>query len=134
MKTKILQTSSLNTDLAILILRLLFGGLFTYYGFSKIQQYDAIAPHFPDLIGIGSTLSFILVIIAEFGGGLLIALGLITRLAVIPVFITMVVAYFLAHANDPFTAKQIAFVYMILCPVIFLLGSGKYSLDRVVFK
>jgi putative oxidoreductase len=134
MKNTLLRSHSLNTDLAILILRSLFGILFTYYGYTKIQQYDAIAPNFPDLIGIGGKLSFILVIIAEFGGGILIALGLFTRLATIPIFITMIVAYFIAHANDPFTAKQIAFVYLILCPVIFLLGSGKYSLDRIIFK
>ncbi len=134
MKNLLLKSSSLNTDLATLIIRLLFGGLFAYYGLSKIQQYDAIAPNFPDLIGIGGKLSFILVIIAEFGGGILIVLGLFTRLAVIPILITMIVAYFLAHANDPFTAKQIAFVYMILCPAIFLLGGGKYSLDKALFK
>lgn len=129
---KLLQTQPLNGDLAILILRLLFGALFVYYGMSKINMYSAISGVFPNYLGIGGPGTFCVVITAELGGGLLILLGLFTRLAVIPVFITMVVAFFVAHANDPFDVKQIALVYMILCPVIFLLGSGKYSLDKVI--
>jgi putative oxidoreductase len=131
---KLFQSLSLDTDLAGLILRLLFGILFVRYGYNKLVAYDEIAPNFPDLIGIGGKLSFMLVIFAELICGALVALGVLTRLSVIPIFVTMIVAFFMAHANDPFDAKAIAFVYMILCVVIFILGSGKYSIDRVALK
>ncbi|TDH21257.1 DoxX family protein [Segetibacter sp. 3557_3] len=126
--------SSLNTDVATLLLRLIFGGMFVHYGYGKIIGYDQILPMFGDIIGIGSKLSLILVIFAEFFCGLLIVLGLLTRLAVIPVFITMIVAYFIAHANDPFDVKQLAFIFLLLCLPVFILGSGRYSLDYLFGK
>jgi putative oxidoreductase len=131
---KLLQAASLDTDLATLALRLLFGILFVRYGYAKVMAYDGIAPNFPDLIGIGGKLSFNLVIFAELVCGFLVTIGLFTRLSVIPIFITMIVAFFMAHAKDPFDAKAIAFVYMGLCLVIFILGSGKYSVDRMLLK
>lgn len=134
MKNRILHYQPLNTDVAALFLRLIFGGLFVYYGYSKIAAYDQILPMFGDIIGIGSKLSFHLVIFAEFFCGILVTIGFLTRLSVIPIFITMAVAYFIAHANDPFTAKAIVFVFMLLSIVIFVLGSGKFSVDRLLFR
>ncbi len=134
MRNRILSTVSLNTDLATLLLRLLFGGLFVYYGYRKIEAYDTILPQFGDLIGIGSKLSFNLVIFAEAFCGLFVLLGFLTRLSVIPIFITMVVAYFIAHAKDPFDGKAEAFIFMVLSLVVFILGSGKYSIDRLLFR
>ena len=89
---------------------------------------------FGDIIGIGSKLSFNLVIFAELICGFLVLIGFMTRIAVIPVFITMIVAYFIAHEKDTFQVKQIAFVYLLLSIVVFILGSGKYSLDKLLSK
>ncbi len=134
MNNKILSYQPLSTDVAALVLRIIFGGLFVYYGYSKFAGYDQMLTQFPDLIGIGSKLSLILVIFAELFCGALVLIGLFTRLAVIPIFITMFVAYFIAHAKDPFEVKQIALVFLILSIVIFLLGSGKYSMDKFIQK
>lgn len=122
------------TDLAALLLRLTFGGLFVYFGYMKISMYDQILPIFGDVIGIGSKLSLNLVIFAEFFCGILIVLGFVTRLAVIPIFIAMTVAYFFAHAKDSFDVKSQVFLFICLCIVVFILGSGKYSLDSLIFK
>jgi putative oxidoreductase len=134
MKNKILNQQSLNTDLAALVLRLILGGLFVYYGYTKLMSYDQILPLFQDVIGIGAQLSFNLVIFAELVCGFLVLIGLFTRLAVIPIFITMAVAYFIAHAKDPFDAKTLPFVFLLLSIAVFIQGSGKYSLDVLVFK
>jgi putative oxidoreductase len=132
MKNKIIKQNSLNTDLATLFLRLIFGGLFVYYGYSKLVSFNEILPMFQDVIGIGSMLSFILVIFAELVCGFLVLIGCFTRLAIIPIFITMGVAFFIAHASDPFIVKQLAFVYLLLSIVVFLLGSGKFSIDSLI--
>ena len=131
---KLLKTYSLNHDLGVLLLRLIFGGLFVRYGYMKLANYDQILPMFGDIIGIGSKLSFNLVIFAELFCGFLVAIGLLTRLAVIPIFITMAVAFFVAHAKDPFDVKAIAFVFLLLSIVVFVFGSGKYSVDKLLFK
>lgn len=134
MKNTIINYRAWNTDVAALLLRLVFGGMFIHYGYQKLSNYDQILPMFGDIIGIGSRLSFNLVIFAEFFCGIFVTLGFLTRLTVIPIFITMTVAFFVAHAKDPFDAKQIVFVYMLLCLVVFVLGSGRYSIDGLIQK
>lgn len=131
---KLISYHSLNIDLATLFLRLIFGGMFIRYGYMKLVGFNEILPHFGDIIGIGSKLSLILVVFAEFFCGIFVTVGFFTRVTVIPIFITMVVAYFVAHAADPFDTKAIAFLFLLLSIVVFILGSGKYSLDRVLLK
>jgi putative oxidoreductase len=133
MKNKILNYFPLNTDAAILFLRLIFGGMFVYYGYTKVSSYDQILPVFGDPIGIGSKLSLNLVIFAELVCGFFVMIGFLTRISVIPILITMIVAYFVAHAKDPFMVKQLAFLYLLLSFVIFLFGSGRYSVDYLIF-
>ncbi len=135
MNRKIFNPQSLNTDLAALFLRIIVGGLlFVRYGYQKISNYDKILPMFEDIIGIGSKLSFQLVIFAEFFCAFFVLIGFLTRLTIIPIFITMVVAFFIAHAKDPFDVKTLALVYLLLSIVIFVLGGGKFSIDRLIFK
>lgn len=134
MKSKLFAYPSLNTDLATLFLRLIVGGLFVRIGYNKLINYDQILPMFGDIIGIGAKLSFNLVIFAELVCGFLVLIGFVTRLSIIPIFITMVVAYFVAHAKDAFDLKQPAFTFMLLSIVIFVLGSGRFSVDRFLFK
>ena len=134
MKNKILAARSLNTDIAALLMRLIIGGLFIYYGWLKVVSYDQILPVFTDIIGIGAERSFILLIFAELVCGFLVLVGFLTRLSVIPIFIAMFVAYFIAHAKDPFSVKQLAFVYLLLTVVIFVMGSGRYSVDGLLQK
>ncbi len=133
MRNRILNYPALNTDVASLLLRLIFGGMFIYYGYLKIEGFSQYASMFPDYLGIGHKPTYILVNSCEFIGGILLVLGLFTRLAITPIFIIMVVAFLVAHKNDPFEKKEIVFVYIFLSVVIFVLGSGKFSLDRLLF-
>jgi putative oxidoreductase len=134
MRNRIINFPSLNTDLGTLLLRLIFGGMFIYFGYGKLANYDTMLGMFGDPIGIGSKLSLNLTIFGEFFCGIFIALGFLTRIFVIPALITMIVAYFVAHANDTFQVKQAAFIYMVLCLPIFILGSGRFSIDYFLFK
>ena len=129
---KILSTLPLDTDLAALLLRLIFGGLFVYHGYIKFDGYEQFQAMFPDLIGIGGPLSFNLVLFAELGCGFLVLIGLYTRFAVIPILITMVVAFFIAHGAQSFDDKELPFALMMLSLVVFVLGSGKYSADKMI--
>lgn len=134
MKNSIINYRPLNTDVAALLLRLMFGGMFIYFGYGKIENYDTYLGMFGDPIGLGNKLSYNLVIFAEFFCGILVTAGFFTRLSVLPIFITMIVAYFVAHAKDPFLVKQSAFIYLALCLPVFVLGSGKFSVDGLIFK
>jgi putative oxidoreductase len=134
MKSGLLSYRSLNTDLASLLLRLIFGGLFIWHGYTKIENYDQWITMSKSLIGLGAVVEYNLVAYAELICGIFITLGLLTRLAVIPLTISMSVAYFIAHKKDLFMMKELPFLFLLLTLVIFILGSGKFSLDRLIFR
>jgi putative oxidoreductase len=129
MSTRILRYPPLHTDLAALLLRLVFGGLMLYHGYDKVMNYTQYAAMYQETIGMGARLEFNLVVFAEFICAILVIIGLWTRLAVIPIFIAMSVAFFVAHGKDPFQVKELAFAFMTLSVVVFVLGSGAYSVD-----
>lgn len=134
MKNKLLNIRPLDTDMASLFLRVSFGGLFIYFGGMKIIAFNEVLSMFPDLIGIGSSASLILVIFAEFFCGILVTIGFLTRLSVIPIFITMTMAFFIAHADDPFQMKTLPLLFWLLSYVLFILGSGRFSVDNWILK
>jgi putative oxidoreductase len=74
------------------------------------------------------------VIFAEFVCGILVTIGLLTRLHVIHILITKIVAYFNAHAGAAFAIKELAFVFLLMSIVILVLGPGRYSVDGMVYK
>jgi putative oxidoreductase len=60
--------------------------------------------------------------------------GLFTRLSVIPLIITMLVAAFVAHAGDPFSSKEPALLYLIPYLALLFSGPGKFSLDFYISR
>jgi putative oxidoreductase len=125
-----------NTDLGLLVLRLWFGlEMALAHGLGKIIRIFSGNFQFADPIGVGQPASLVLAGTAEFFGGLLIALGLFTRLATIPYIITMLVAAFLVHAaaGDEWGKIANPLHYAIAATVILITGPGRYSLDHKLF-
>ena len=116
------------TDLALLFLRLGFGGLMLTHGIPKLQML-ADPSSFGDPLGVGSTVSLILAIIGEVVAPILIIIGFKTKWAAIPSVITMGVAAFVVHASDALGTKEKALLYLTAFLVIFLAGAGKFSVD-----
>jgi putative oxidoreductase len=114
----------------LLLLRLGFGGMMLTHGIPKLMKLVQGNMEFGDPLGIGSTLSLILVVIGEAICPLLIIVGYRTRLATIPTIITMAVAAFIVHAGDPFGSKEKALMFLCAFIVIALTGAGKYSAER----
>jgi len=121
-------------DLATLILRLTAGGFMLTHGVPKLQRLLAGEMQFADPFGLGPEVSLILAVFAEFVCSVLLMLGLGTRLATIPLMVTMGVAAFIAHGADPFGKKELALFYLAVYFVILLLGGGKYSADHLISK
>lgn len=131
-----LFVSPINTDLGILALRLVLGGLFFYHGLDALQHYQLYSSYSTrSYIGLSLKTEFALVVYAQFICGLFVALGFLTRLSVIPLLFSMIIAFFIAHKNDPFlTVSEKAFMFMVLCIPVLIFGSGKFSIDNLVFR
>jgi putative oxidoreductase len=74
--------------------------------------------------------------VIEFFGGLLMAVGLATRIAAFLASGMMAVAYFKAHAPRGFwpieNKGELAVVYCFLFLLIATLGGGRYSIDALI--
>lgn len=116
-------------DLALLIVRVGFGGFMLTHGIPKISML-ANPSDFADPIGVGATLSLILTLIGEVVAPILLIIGFKTKWAAIPAAITMFVAAFIVHAKDDLATKEHALLYLIAFVVLFLTGAGKYSVDK----
>ena len=120
-----------NESIAKLILRLGLGGFMLTHGWPKLEKLISTGEFkFGDPIGLGPEVSLIATIFAEFVCSVLIILGFKTKLAAVPLMITMLVAAFVVHADDPFGRKEKALLFLVGFLVVFLLGPGKYSLDQ----
>lgn len=115
---------------AALLLRASFG-LFMLggHGWAKLMGFSEQAAGFADPLGIGSVLSMSLAVFAEVFCSLGLIVGFLTRLAVIPPIVTMLVAVLVMHLSAPFARMEKGLLYLIPYLVIFMLGPGKYSVD-----
>ncbi|GAA4446526.1 DoxX family protein [Nibrella saemangeumensis] len=113
----------------LLILRILLTGFMLTHGIPKLTKVLNGTMTFGDPLGIGSGPSLVLAMLAEVGCALLVLIGFQTRLAVLPIIITMLVAAFLANAGKPFGDRELPLLYILLYTTLFFTGPGKYSID-----
>lgn len=119
-------------DLSYLVFRVLISAMMLFgHGWGKLSGFSTKALLFADPFGLGSNMSLGLAVFAEALCPIFVAFGLMTRLASIPIIVTMYVAAFIIHAADPFSRKEMAILYLISFAFIFLQGSGRYSLQHL---
>lgn len=126
------EASSKTADRLILGLRLMFGIMLLTHGITKIVNFGATAPMFPDPLGVGSAVSLGLAIFAEVGCSLALLLGLLTRPACLVLAFNMFVAIAAVHHFDILGAGELAFLYFVIFMAILLTGAGRYSVDHLL--
>jgi putative oxidoreductase len=122
------------SNFAIALLRISAALMMFTHGWSKLVNFSNNLTTFRDPVGLGPAVSLQLAIFAEFFCALLLAFGLFTRLSLIPLIITMLVAAFFAHADDPFGVKEKSLLYLFAFLTLLLTGPGKFSIDYKLSK
>lgn len=127
------QTQEFLSALGLLLMRLWFGGaMLVAHGWPKLSDFANKAETFPDPLGIGSTASLSLTVLAEVVGAMMLMLGIGTRFVSLALLVTMLVAAFVIHAHDPWTKQEFALLYAAGYLGLMLTGPGRLSLDHVV--
>jgi putative oxidoreductase len=134
MKKFFFSTTPFLSNLGLLILRLGSALMIMTHGWPKIAEFSSRLETFRDPIGLGPAISLQAAIFAEFFCAVLLALGFMTRISLIPLIFTMAVIAFIVHAEDPFSGKEKALLFLLIFLVQFLLGPGKYSVDAQIRK
>jgi len=118
------------SDIGLVILRVVAGGMMlAAHGWPKLKGFSGLLNTFPNPIGIGSAPSLVLAVFAEVLCALAVMLGFLTRAAAIPLLITMLVAAFIVHAEDPFRQQEFPLLYAATFLMLIFTGAGSYSLD-----
>ncbi|RZO51654.1 MAG: DoxX family protein [Sandaracinaceae bacterium] len=120
----------LSLDVGLLVLRVTIGSMMLLgHGLPKLMTFGEKLHRFPDPIGVGSEASLTLAVFAEVVCAGLIAVGFATRLATIPLLVTMLVAALVIHGDDPWARKEFALLYAVPALTLLLTGPGKLSVD-----
>lgn len=121
------------TDIALLIGRVGIAAFMLTHGIPKLMTlFSGAAVQFPAVFGFSPELSLGLAVFAEVLCSLLLLAGFATRLAAIPLIITMLVAVLSIHAADPFAKQEPALQYLLVYLLLLLTGPGKYSVDYLI--
>jgi putative oxidoreductase len=149
-----MRDRSRSTDLALLVLRLGGVGLALAHGLGKVTALAAGEAGFVGRVadlGFPAPAAFAwAAALSELGGGLLLALGLATRVAAGFAAAVVAVAAFLRHralqqlaivaglsAAPPeqvasWGSPEMALLYLAICLALLMLGPGHWSLDHLI--
>lgn len=121
-----------SVDLALLIARVGIGGLMLVHGLAKIPMLSQSPVEFFNFMGLGAELSLWLAIFGEVVCSIFVLVGCATRIMVIPLIITMLVAVFVVHGASPFIKQEMGLHYLLVYVILLLTGAGKYSVDYII--
>jgi len=126
----------------LLIIRLYWGWQFFLTGRGKLMHLDKTAGFFANLHIPMPKLNAVLAGGTECLGGLLLLLGLASRIATIPLLVVMIVAYLTADYDklinvfnkpDDFVSAA-EFQFMLTVIIVLIFGPGILSLDALIAK
>lgn len=136
MNSKMFNTSNNALHVALLIVRIGFGIIFMLHGWPKItggvDTWSGIGGAMA-VTGLDFAPAFwgFMASLAEFGGGLLLVFGFLTRPAAALMLITMLVAILMHSAQgDGLTTILHPLKGLVVFIALLYSGAGKYSLDR----
>jgi putative oxidoreductase len=113
------------------VLRIMSGLLFLEHGASKLLGFPP--SNMPGPFQLFSMIGFSGIL--EFVGGILLAIGLFTRIAAFILSGEMAVAYFMVHAPHDFypmvNKGELAVLYCFVFLYLAAAGGGPWSLDRL---
>lgn len=118
--------------------RLAIGVVFAGTGWGKLQHLDKITSFFADLGVPAPGFSAVLAGSAELICGVLLLIGLFTRLASLPLIVVMAVAILTAKRADIGGLSDLLgfeeTLYVVLLSWLAIAGPGPISLDRLVLR
>ncbi|MGV3707999.1 MAG: DoxX family protein [Gemmatimonas sp.] len=127
------------TDVALLALRVISGLGMAAHGYQKVFTFglDGITQGFA---GMGIPMAGVVapaISFLELIGGVLIAIGFLTRPIALLLMADMFVAAFFVHLKDGFFAPkgaELTMLFMVNYLVLVLMGAGSFSIDHSIGK
>ncbi len=134
------EKASCLQDFVLLGLRLYWGWQFFMTGKGKLMNLEGTTTFFAELGLPLPQMQAVLAGSTECLGGLLLLIGLASRLTAVPLIFTMIVAYLTAHRDvvtgiwadsDAFVTAP-PFLFLLAAVLILVFGPGKFSVDALL--
>jgi putative oxidoreductase len=134
LRTKALEKLDGGRDFALLLGRLGVGLVFVSTGWGKVHSLDKVTAFFTELGIPAPGLNAVVASFSELLCGSALVLGVLTRLATIPLIVTMIVAILTAKRKDLHGLFDLVgfdeFTYLVLLVMLAFLGPGNWAVDR----
>jgi putative oxidoreductase len=126
----------------LLIIRVYWGWQLSQNGWGKLHNLPHVTEFFQSLGLPAPAFTATFVSSFEFIGGICLALGLLSRIAALGIFIDMTTAYitadreaFLSFFSDPnkFVAAD-PFIFWFVALIVLIFGPGKLALDTLIAR
>lgn len=121
-------------DVFLLLARVVIGCLMLTHGLPKLYKMLDGNYEFADPIGIGQKASLVMTVLTEVVFSILLILGLLSRVALFGLIFTFCVIVFFVHGADPLGDKETPVLYLLIYVMLFVTGSGKFSLDYLISR
>ena len=124
---------SLFSEFSLTLLRVAFGLLLAgLHGAGKVPPSSQLIGGVEAMGFPMPTLFAWLAGLAELAGGIFLAVGFLTRPSAFFIAVTMFVAAFGKHLEDPWKVKELSFIYLCIALVFVVRGANKFSIDRFI--
>ncbi len=122
-----------NPDAGLLLLRLAGAFLLLYvHGLPKLLHYGSELQHIEDPFHMGAAMTLLMAIFAEVLCPLLIAAGLLVRLACLPILFLLLVAMVFIHPEWSIAEGQFGWLLLTIFTSIAVAGPGRYTLQSAL--
>jgi putative oxidoreductase len=108
--------------------------LIVAHGLKKVGVGVQEAEHIPNPLQLPEAFNSGFAVAANLFFPVMVILGFCTRLATLPTLAVTLTGYFVVHGHGTLLEKDIPFMYSLAFLLIAVVGPGKYSIDKYLYK
>lgn len=120
-------------DAGLLVFRVVAGlSLAFFHGLGKVPPSEGFIGMVGGMGLPAPGIAAWLAAFAEFGGGILLALGLLTRPISLLLIGHFTIVVLLGHAGQPLSDRELPILFLATAALYLLAGPGRYSVDALI--
>jgi len=120
---------------AVLIFRLLLMlELFRVHGMKKFRGQNGAKEHVPNPLGLPDKLNGLVATFSDTVVPFLVALGIGTRVFLLPSIGVTAIGYFIVHRKDSIEVRDVPYMYTLAMFFLWVIGPGTISIDNYLLN
>ncbi len=122
-------------NIAVLVFRvLLMLELFRVHGMKKFSLKNGEKEHVPNPLGLPDGLNGLVATFSDTVVPFLVAMGLGTRLFILPSIGVTAIGYFIVHRKDSLEVRDVPYMYTLAMLFLLAIGPGTLSIDHYLLQ